>query len=433
MTQPKKFFPIQTATACQLKWSWSTIQLNHGQTSSCYRSSMSEITEENFSDFHNTPLKLKHRQEMLEGKWPGDDDLWGCHYCRSIEEAGGVSDRMWHLTIDNMYPSELDQNSTAIRVNPVVVEVWLNNACQLSCLYCTASASSSIDAENKKFQNSTLEGFEFERLRPLQTQTYKDLLPAFKKWFDQDFKNIRRLNVLGGEPFFQKEFDILLDSIDKNPNPNCELNVISNLMVPKKILVKYVEIIKKLLVNRKIKNFHLLASLDAWGPQQEYVRRGLDLAHWEDNFRYLLAQPWIKLGLNQVFSPLTIKTVPEFMNKLQEFRKIRHVELYSGTVSPGPSYLIPKIFGPGVFEEDFKKICDLMPIDTEQDLVIKGYIEGIGKGIANTQRDLQEIKKMLIYLDEKDRRRGTDWRPLFPWLIEFEEQCKTVELITNVV
>jgi hypothetical protein len=128
---------------------------------------MSEVTEENFSDFHNTPLKLKHRQEMLEGKWPGDDDLWGCHYCKSIEEAGGVSDRMWHLTIDNMYPLELDQDPTAIRVNPVVVEVWLNNTCQMGCLYCTASASSSIDAENKKFQNPIEE--KLIRLRADQT------------------------------------------------------------------------------------------------------------------------------------------------------------------------------------------------------------------------------------------------------------------------
>lgn len=433
MTQEKKFFPIKTATACQLKWSWSTLHLNQGRTSSCYRASMSELTPENFLDFHNTPLKLEHRKMMLNGEWPGESEKWTCHYCKEIEEAGGVSDRMWHLTIENMYPLELDQDPTAINVKPVVVELFLNNTCQLSCVYCTPKLSSSIDAENKKFQNYVIEGNDFENLRPNQDLHFKNLLPAFRSWFETDFKNLRRLNILGGEPFFQKEFDVILDYIDNNPNPNCELNIVTNLMIPARVLESYISQIKNLLIKRKIKNLQILASLDCWGPQQEYVRWGLDLAHWESNFQYLLAQPWIKLAINQVFSPLTIKTAPELMLKLKEFRKIRHVSLYSGTISPGPSYFIPKIFGAGVFEKDFEQIIKTMPIDTDEDIVICNYIDGISKGIANHQRDLQEIKKMLLFLNEKDRRRGTNWKTLFPWLIEFEERCKTVELTTNVV
>jgi hypothetical protein len=432
MTQEKKFFPINTSTACQLKWSWSTVQLSQGITSSCYRSSMSELTPENFLNFHNTPLKLEHRKMMLNGEWPGQSDRWGCHYCKEIEDAGGVSDRMWHLNSANMYPTELDADPTAIEVKPVVVELFLNNTCQLSCVYCSPKLSSSINAENKKFKNYTLENYNFESLQPNAEQHYENLLPAFRSWFETDFKNLRRLNILGGEPFFQKEFSVILDYIDNNPNPNCELNIVSNLMMPRPLLESYIIRIKNLLARRKIKNLQLLASIDAWGPQEEYVRWGLNLEHWESNFRYLLSEPWIKLGFNQVFSPLTIKTAPELMHKLQEFRQIRHVSIYSGTISPGPSYFIPNIFGAGVFEEDFKRIVNAMPIDTEEDTVIKNYIEGIGKAISTHQRDLQEIKKMLLFLDEKDRRRGTNWKTLFPWLMEFEHMVKSVEL-KNVV
>lgn len=433
MSQEKKYFPIRTDTACQLKWSWSTIQLNQGFTSSCYRSSMSKIDADNFMDFHNTPLKLEHRKMMLEGKWPGQDVVWGCHYCKEIEEAGGVSDRMWHLTIPNMYPPELDQDPTALVVKPVVVELFLNNTCQMKCLYCTPKLSSSINAENQKFKSSVINGVKFASLDTEHEHQYKSLLAAFRTWFQKDFQSVRRLNILGGEPFFQKELDTILDYIDQYPNFNCELNIVSNLMISADLLDKYIVRIKNLLVQRKLKNFQLLASIDAWGPQEEYVRTGLDLVHWEKNFRYLLSQPWIRLALNQVFSPLTIKTMPELMHKLREFRQIRHVDLYTGTISPEPSYFIPKIFGPGVFEEDFAKIIAAMPIDTDEDKVIRNYIEGIGKGISNSQRDLQEIKKMLIFLDEKDRRRGTDWRPLFPWLMEFEEMCKTVKVESHVV
>lgn len=433
MTKEKKFFPIRTETACQLKWSWSTIQLNQGITTSCYRSSMSKIDSDNFLDFHNTPLKLQHRQMMLKGEWPGQEDEWGCHYCKEIEQAGGTSDRLWHLSIPDMYPPELDQDPTAIKVKPVVVELFLNNTCQLSCVYCTPKLSSSIDAENKRFNNAQLDNVTFERLIPIQQQNYKSLLPAFRTWFESEFHSLRRLNILGGEPFYQKEFDVILDYIDANPNPNCELNIVSNLMISRDLLEHYVSRIKQLLARRKLKNLQLLASIDAWGPQEEYVRWGLNLEHWESNFRYLLSEPWIKLAFNQVFSPLTIKTAPELMHKLREFRQIRHVSLYSGTISPSPSWLMPKIFGPGVFEEDFARIVEAMPIDTDEDVVIRNYIEGIGKGVANAKRDLQEIKKMLLYIDEKDRRRGTNWRTLFPWLIEFEQQCESVKIEKNVV
>jgi hypothetical protein len=394
---------------------------------------MSKIDAENFMDFHNTPLKLKHRTMMLNGEWPGQEDEWGCHYCKEIEKVDGISDRKWHLTVPDMYPPELDQDPTAIVVKPVVVELFLNNTCQMSCLYCNGKLSSSIEMENKKFNNSVLEGVQFKRLMPSQDHDFKNLLPAFRAWFEKDFRLLRRLNILGGEPFLQKEFDVILDYIDDNPNPDCELNIVSNLMVPKQVLERYVLRLKKMLINRKLKSLQLLASIDAWGPQEEYVRQGLNLEIWEENFRYLLAEPWIKLAFNQVFCPLTIKTAPELMHKLREFRQIRHVGLYSGTISPTPSYFFPWIFGAGVFEQDFKNIIEAMPIDIDEDIVIRDYIAGIGKRIANSQIDLQEVKKMLLYMNEKDRRRGTDWRPLFPWLVEFETMCQSVKVESNVV
>jgi hypothetical protein len=33
----QRYFPIKTATACQLKWNWSTLFLTTGTTSSCHR------------------------------------------------------------------------------------------------------------------------------------------------------------------------------------------------------------------------------------------------------------------------------------------------------------------------------------------------------------------------------------------------------------
>jgi len=61
-------FPIKTATACNSKWSWSTIWLTTGKTSSCHRVESIPIDPNDFSNFHNVPKKIQDRELMLEGK-----------------------------------------------------------------------------------------------------------------------------------------------------------------------------------------------------------------------------------------------------------------------------------------------------------------------------------------------------------------------------
>ena len=146
MGKEKKYFPIETETACQLKWAWSTVSLNEGKTYSCYRSSTSDVDSNNFRDFHNTPKKIEARKKMLDGEWPGD----GCEYCRDIEAVGGFSDRQRYLTIPDISPIELEENLLLTKVSPAIVEVYFNNQCNMGCLYCIPELSSMITKENEK-------------------------------------------------------------------------------------------------------------------------------------------------------------------------------------------------------------------------------------------------------------------------------------------
>ena len=90
-----KYFPIKTQTACQLKWTWSTIQLYNGLTNSCHRVGQTVLNPDTFDHFHNTEKKINDRKLMLEGEWP----TGGCEYCANIEQAGGQSDRLFQLQI----------------------------------------------------------------------------------------------------------------------------------------------------------------------------------------------------------------------------------------------------------------------------------------------------------------------------------------------
>lgn len=408
-------FPVKTKTACQLKWAWSTIYLNSGVTRSCHRTAESTLTPENFLEFHNTPVKLADRTAMLAGKWPESN----CSYCKNIEEAGGISDRIRMSIIPGLSPAELATDPTAIKVDPTLVEVFFNNTCNLKCIYCNGTVSSSIAAENVKFDK-----FEQDAVVIDHTENrYKELISSFWQWFDRDFGKIRRFHVLGGEPFYQSELDELLEKIESNPNPNCELNIVTNLMVSRPRLEQFVEKFKKLLTKRALKRVDLTCSIDCLGPEQEYVRNGIKLDQWEENFNFLLTHKWLTLNINQTIIPLTIKTMPGLLTKLAEWRTQRPVGHFFSAGEPVPDYLNLDIFDGNVFEQDIATIMSLLPVTTEQDRSAYNYMEGILSQVANAKQNPEQIKNLAVYLDELDRRRNTNWKEVFPWL---EKEYKNV-------
>jgi len=179
-TKMSKFFPIKTETACQLKWTWSTIYLHSGTTNSCHRVGLNDIDPDNFAQFHNTPKKLSDRQLMLAGKWP----TGGCEYCEKIETAGGSSDRMFHLTIPNMSPPELDADATAVAVTPRIVEVYFDNTCNMSCIYCWDGFSSQIQQENIRFGRFEKDGMVIEN-RSKRHPDVAGMTEKFWHWLDR--------------------------------------------------------------------------------------------------------------------------------------------------------------------------------------------------------------------------------------------------------
>lgn len=408
----KKYFPIKTDTACQLKWNWSTLYLHGGITASCHRTGSGKITPENFDDFHNTEKKQQERRLMLQGKWPEQS----CQYCREIEESGGFSDRMLHLKIPDMSPPELDTDPNAVNVTPTVLEVFFNHTCNLACLYCLPSLSSKIHQENVKFGNFESKGVKL--IPATKDDNYSLLLDKFWNWMERNSTTLRRFNVLGGEPFYQADFYQLIEYFEKNPHPDLELGIVSNLMVSEDKLKTLISKFKSLLSSRHLKRIDLTCSIDCWGSEQEYVRYGLELETWEKNFTSLLEHKWLTLNINQTISVLTIKSMPVLLEKLSQWRQHRPVGHFFSAISPQPSYLMPHILGPGVFDDDFQRILGCMDGTTEQDLTALSYMAGIRDRISSSNINQQEKQNLRIFLEEKDRRRNTNWREVFPWLIK---------------
>ena len=111
----------------------------------------------------------------------------------------------------------------------------------------------------------------------------------FLDWLDRNVQNLRRLHLLGGETFIQHDLMTrVLNILENRPNPNLEFCLFSNFNVPEKYWNLYINRIKDLQAAGNIRVFDLTASIDCWGPQQEYVRWGLNLDQWKQNFELLL-------------------------------------------------------------------------------------------------------------------------------------------------
>lgn len=408
-----KYFPIKTATACQLKWNWSTLVLYTGETGSCHRSGRGKITSDTFDTFHNTKKKQAERSRMLNGLWPEDTS---CYYCRDIENAGGSSDRNRQLAIPDQSPPELDSDPAAVVVQPTVLEVYFSNQCNLSCLYCVPKLSSRINAEYKKHGKFEKNGV---ILTPVNIDSnYSEMLEKFWAWMKQHSTNLVRLNIAGGEGFYQPELETCLEYFESSNHPNLEFCIITNLMLSSDKLEKFVKRFKKLLVDRKLKQVEISCSIDCLGEEQEYTRYGMKVDTWVSNFERLLQEPWLVLHINQTISLLTIKTMPALIEKIKIWKSNRKIGHFFSVVDPGPSYLVPNILGNKVFEQDFDSILDLMPRDTNEDLLSLQYMQGISTHYSQSTPDQAEMLKLKTFLNETDRRRGTSWQDTFPWLLK---------------
>ena len=396
-----RVFPIKTDTACQLKWNWSTIYLTTEQTASCHRTNHHKFDINTF-DFHNTPSKLDDRQRMLDGQWPQQ----GCNYCQDIEQANGQSDRITNLDFPGIHaPPELDIDPRSVRVTPRILEVYFDNTCNLKCVYCGPHFSSLWDAENVKFGQKP-----FNKSTTIESNKQKIFA-----WLREHGHNLTNFNILGGEPLYQQELDQCLDLFEQYPAPELKLQIFTNLNAKLERVQDTVAKIKKLIDNNCLREFEVTASLDCWGAPQEYARFPLNLTIWQRNFEYLLAQPWINLIISSTITPLTIKTLPDLLEKIQIWNHTRTVYHYQNSVN-GPDYMFIDIFG-DIFSQDFQRALALKPTDTPEQNASRNYLAGIARQAKSREPNVPVIHKLYAFLNDLDRRRATDWRKTFPWLI----------------
>lgn len=447
----KKFIPIMnemSPTFCMAKWHHTTIYLQTGETHSCYHPAPHKIPLDELLDnpsaLHNTQQKIYERKQMINGDKPS-----GCQYCWNIESLGEnyISDRKErNASIFTNERFNAIKENPLLPVNPQYIEISFGNECNFKCGYCHPKHSSSYYKEIKDFGPYTMvknhrNDIDWFKIYEEETNPYVE---AWWKWWPEVSKTLTILRITGGEPLLQQSTWRLFDELDKNPQPQLELNINSNFGVKPLLIKRLVEKVNSLIDNKKIKDFKIFTSIDTWGNPAEYIRTGLNLKLWEENLDFYLTNTKLPITFMITFNLLTVTNFRNLLQKILEWRskyngfnqnkwqRIRFDTPYLKEPLQYDMNILPKTeFMPYMYDNlefiknnlDDKNRSKFSDIEYEKFLRVVKYMETT----KYTAEKLIEGKKDFYnWFTEYDKRRGTNFINTFPELVRFYKECKEI-------
>jgi len=437
-------------TFCLAKWHHTTIYLQTGETHSCYHPAphaipLSEIAD-NPSALHNTQEKKNQRIAMLNGEQPS-----GCQYCWNIEALGSdyISDR--HERNAGIYTearmAEIESSDIDFNINPEYIEISFGNECNFKCGYCHPKASSSFYKEIEKFgpydmvknHRNDIDWFKIHK-----NEEENPYVEAWWKWWPTMRESLNILRITGGEPLLQQSTWRLLEDLDINPLPQLELNINSNLGVKPILIDRVAEKVEKLRVEGKIRRFKMFTSLDTWGPKAEYIRTGLDLAVWEQNFHTYLTKTKNPITFMITFNILAVSSFKSLLEKMLEWRK--QYGWYDHLKEHRIRFDTPYLKEPLQYDMNILPKEEFMPYMYEALEFIKQNVDNSASD-KFTDLEYEKFRRVVDYMEtthysddklkegrtdfhrwftEFDRRRGTNFLETFPEYKKFYLDCKSV-------
>lgn len=358
------------------------------------------------------PLSLRHSnlQDLEKVKQDLQDGIKHehCTFCWTQEAAG---DKSWRQ-IGN--EQDFDYNT---------VELYMNNTCDLACIYCSPKYSSNWEqevnhaGEDTGLLRSSINDFEFVPRKEKYDHVPKslDIIEHIGKTSNAPVQII----LLGGEPLltpFVKKGIIndIIEAFYKSTSDDAvlKLGIVTNANTPDAIIDKAILIIDENKKKHPNLEVFLSISLESTGANAEYVRHGLDFERFDKNLT-----KWMGSGNNIMFS-MAVNNVSWFdtlnffeyaFSKAKEFGVLINFRF---NVVMYPKHLSISML-PNEYEYVFDDILDCYE---KNDHLIHGGITGRqefkkqvnhAKSLFATEVDnIEYIKKACIYFDYIKRKRN---------------------------
>lgn len=296
-----------------------------------------------------------------------------------------------------------------------------------------------------KFNN--LEHIKIKQQIPIPNNQPNPYMEAFWKWWPKMYIELKEFRITGGEPLLSKDTFKVLDYIIENPNPNLSFSVNTNLNPPKELFNKFIEKVKIIQEKKCVKKFQIYTSAEAHGKQAEYIRHGLDYKEWLNNIDLLLTEvPTALLSVTSTYNILSVISFKQFLEDVLSIRKKYKKVATENNRTPitidipylrfpthQAVYLMPEKYITYVEEQ-----LELMRSNTEK---IHGHqhtgfydheihkLERIYNVIKsemskNNPNLITDRKDFIAFVDEHDKRRGTNFLQTFPEFTEMYNDWK---------
>lgn len=443
---------------CTAKWLQVTLHLQNGKNHSCHHPSTHDIPlkeiEINPSALHNTSYKKQQRAKMLNGERPKE-----CQYCWNVEDLPGdhLSDRYvksGDITWSNDKIDEVAAMPWDHDVFPTYVEVSFSNHCNFKCSYCSPVHSSRWVEEAKTHgpypTSKHFNGYQWlkdTKQLPIPHDEENPYVDAFWKWWPELHKGLRVFRITGGEPLLEKHTFKVLDYLIEKPNPELEFSVNTNGCVPRRKIERFVEKMKE--VEKGCRLTRIYTSVDGHGEQAEYGRHGLDYDEWLENIDYMMTEmPKTKFTImctTNIFSITSFEKLLEdiYMLKVKHHSPERLVAITLDTcILRWPGHQRANILPPEYASymadalkymkdhEEGNKANNIPHYKGFFDFEIaklERFIEFMSNPINSGERINLTYARSDFYkfVNEHDRRRGTNFLATFPELTDFYNICKS--------
>mgnify|MGYP001498104159 CR=1 FL=1 len=260
------------------------------------------------------------KAQMEKGEFPD-----ACDFCwRSIknDKVGSTIFRPY-----NDWPEGIEKNKLAI------LTLYVGNKCNLACRTCGAVSSTGWTKEHKK----TVSRFTSLR-KDLHLQPSMGFIQKWKDNIDVDISNLRVLEVLGGEPFYETEHLEFVDRLLLEADPS-QIEIFYSTNGTKaldKEIYDRLKYFKKVIIN---------FSIDAVGKPFEYIRTLGDWKQVDSNLKTWLSKCYgdykygLSVHIHPTLSVLNICYLDELYDYMQDnnmhetgFSPVIHPTWYSWNV-----------------------------------------------------------------------------------------------------
>jgi sulfatase maturation enzyme AslB (radical SAM superfamily) len=363
---------------CIMPWSGISTEASGGYRPCCWMDG-THLYRGSIDDYETSDYLSEMKQDFLEGRYPDT-----CSRCKWNDENNMVSKRQR----ENKKWLEKNNIEDYATTDYSIIDLRLNNKCNLLCVSCGPKSSSAIFEEVEQNQDKHLTHYKliYNKVKDMNLST-----PYSDEEVDKLIERINptsRVYFTGGEPTLVKPaFRVLEKMLEKGYNKDVPIEFNSNFQALNKKWIEQLKQFKGL----------MMPSIDAVGSQAELIRYG---SKWQDvdyNFRYFFKEcTGFRIKIWPTISILNILYIKNIIEWADSFESDR-IEISLDNRLSAPAWL------------DIKNMPDSLKDKARE------YLSGDPRFLdilrhLNEVANVNEQKNFITNMDKLDAIRNTNWR-----------------------